>query len=226
MLEAFRRPDGKRWALREIEEATGGSVSASYLSSIRGGRIRKVGVRQRQHTARVMGFPPSLWKTEPEKWPEILKENRRLADSGEAPRASLAELLEDLFRYARHPLTGSAFTESSVAELSGGQLDEEEVRGMRLGRIEGPPEGKLLALSEVFGVDRSYWHSPASRSLLDPATAQFLSGTRRLRALHMELLNLPRADRDRITAIMEDALEQTRLNSARDNPPDSFDSGE
>ena len=210
LLEAFRRPDGNRWALREIEQATGGSVSASYLSSIRNGRIKKVGGRQRRNTARAMGFPERLWDAEPEDWPEILREERRLGATGDAPPAPVAGLLEDLFRYARHPITGSAFTESSVAELSDGQLDEAEVRRIRLGEISDPPEDKLLALSEVFGVDHSYWRSPARRSMLDPATARFLSGPRRLRTLHMELLDLPENDRDRITAMIEDALEQAR----------------
>lgn len=209
LLEAFRRPDGNRWALREIEQATGGSVSASYLSSIRNGRIKKVGGRQRQDTARAMGFPERLWAAEPEDWPRILKEDRRLGEGDTSP-TPVAVLLEDLFRYARHPITGSAFTESSVSELSEGQLDEDEVRRMRLGEIPDPPESKLLALSEVFGVDHSYWRSPARRSMLDPATAKFLSGPRRLRALHMELLDLPDDDRDRITAMIEDALEQAR----------------
>ena len=210
LLEAFRRPDGERWALREIEQDTGGSVSASYLSSIRNGRIKKVGGRQRQDTARAMGFPERLWDAEPEDWPEILREERRLGEAGDAPPAPVADLLEDLFRYARHPVTDSAFTESSVAELSEGQLDEDEVRRMRLGEIPNPPESKLLALSEVFGVDHSYWRSPARRSMLDPGTARFLSGPRRLRALHMELLDLPEDDRDRIAAMIEDALEQAR----------------
>lgn len=210
LLEAFRRPDGNRWALREIEQATGGAVSASYLSSIRNGRIKKVGGRQRQDTARAMGFPERLWDAEPENWPGILKEERRLGEAGDASPAPVAVLLEDLFRYGRHPVTGSAFTESSVAELSDGQLNEDEVRRMRLGEIPDPPESKLLALSEVFGVDHSYWRSPARRSMLDPATARFLSGPRRLRALHMELLELPEDERDRIAAMIEDALEQAR----------------
>ena len=210
LLEAFRRPDGNRWALREVEQATGGAVSASYLSSIRNGRIKKVGGRQRRDAARAMGFPERLWEAEPEDWPEILREERRLGATGDVPPAPVAGLLEDLFRYARHPITGSAFTESSVAELSDGQLDEDEVRRIRLGEIPDPPEGKLLALSEIFGVDHSYWRSPARRSMLDPATAKFLSGPRRLRTLHMELLDLPEDDRNRITAMIEDALEQAR----------------
>ena len=219
LLEAFRRPDGKRWALREIEEATEGSVSASYLSSIRGGRIKKVGARQRQHTARVMGFPERLWDAEPEQWPDILEENRRRRAAGEASQASVAELLENLFHYARHPLTGTAFTEASVAELSDGALDETEVRAIRQGREPNPPDGQLLALSEVFGVDLSYWYGPGTQPLLDPATAKFLSGPRRLRALHMDLLNLPRGDRDRITDLIEDALDQTRRSAAQDDAP-------
>lgn len=210
LLETFRRVDGDKWMLREIENATGRAVSASYLSSIRARRISRVGNRQREAMARVMGFPVELWDAEPERWPSILADKRDEAEGGRGSASPLADLLEDLFRRGRHPLTGGAFTERSVAELSGGALAEDEVSDIRRGRLTDPPEAKLLALSDVFGVPRSYWYGPASVPPLDENTARFLSGPRRLRALHMQLIDLPEDKRDEIGAVLESLVERAR----------------
>ncbi|MDP9474628.1 MAG: hypothetical protein M3R38_02855 [Actinomycetota bacterium] len=214
LLETFRRADGERWALREIEAATAEQASASYLSSIRARRIKRVGPRQREATARVMGFPVELWDAEPEEWPEILEEKRRAAERGEAPPASAAELLEDLFRYGRHPLTRAPFTERSVAELSGGELTEEEVRDIRQGKVKDPPEDKFLALSDVFGVPASYWYRPRTLPALDEETVRFLSGPNRLRALHMRILDLPEDQRDEIGDKIEELVDRARRRAA------------
>jgi transcriptional regulator with XRE-family HTH domain len=210
LLETFRRADGERWTLREIENATGEVVSASYLSSIRKRRIKRVGTRQRRAMARVMGFPIELWDAEPEQWPQVMKEKRREAASGQAPAAPVADLLEDLFRFARHPLTGSSFTERAVAELSGGELTEDEVRMIRQGKITDPPESKLLALSDVFRVPRSYWYRPRRVPVLDEETERFLSGPSRLRALHMKLLDLPKERREQISDTIEELVDRAR----------------
>ena len=208
LLETFRRADGERWALREIEEATAGAASASYLSSIRARRISRVGERQRAALARVMRFPVELWDAEPEEWPTILERKRRAVEEGSAPAAPVADLLEELFLRARHPLTGSAFTDSSAAELSGGRLTEEEVGRLRRGEIPDPPEETFLALCDVFGVPRSYWYGPATPPRLDEPTSRFLSGPRRLRALHMRLLELPEQERDEIGDMMQALLDR------------------
>lgn len=214
LLEVFRRADGERWALREIETATGQQASASYFSSIRARRIKRVGPRQREATARVMGFPSELWDAEPERWPEILEKKRRAAEGGQAPAAPLAELIEDLFRYGRHPLTRAPFTERSVAELSGGELTEEEVREMRQGSLKDPPEEKLFTLSDVFRVPASYWYRPRTVPALDEETARFLSGPNRLRALHMRLLDLPEDQRDEIGDKIEELVDRARRQAA------------
>ncbi len=216
LLETFRRADGERWALREIQAATAEQASASYLSSIRARRIKRVGPRQREATARVMGFPVELWDAEPEEWPEILEEKRRAAERGEAPPASAAELLEDLFRYAKHPLTRAPFTERSVADLSGGELTEEEVRDIRQGKVKDPPEDKLLTLSDVFGVPASYWYRSRTVPALDEETARFLSGPNRLRALHMRILDLPEDQRDEIGDKIEELVDRARRQAALD----------
>ena len=210
LLDTFRRADGDRWTLRELEYATRPKVSASYLSSIKARRIKKVGFRQRVAMARVMNFPVELWDAEPEAWARILAEKRAASEKGEAQASPLADLLEELFRRGRHPLTKSAFTVRSVAELSGGALTEEEVLAIRRGEETDPPEYVLLALSDVFGVPRSYWYGPRDVPPLDEQTARFLSGPRRLRALHMKLVDLPEDKRDEIGAVLEDLVDQAR----------------
>ena len=43
LLETYRRPDGRRWSGQEIDEATGGVVSRSYVTNLRKGRIENPG---------------------------------------------------------------------------------------------------------------------------------------------------------------------------------------
>ena len=38
-LETYLRPDGRRWGGQDLQEATGGVVTRSYVSSLRKGRI-------------------------------------------------------------------------------------------------------------------------------------------------------------------------------------------
>jgi hypothetical protein len=43
LLEKYRRPDGRKWSGQEIDEATGGVVSRSYVTNLRKGRIENPG---------------------------------------------------------------------------------------------------------------------------------------------------------------------------------------
>jgi hypothetical protein len=43
LLEIYRRPDGRKWSGQEIDEATGGVVSRSYVTNLRKGRIENPG---------------------------------------------------------------------------------------------------------------------------------------------------------------------------------------
>jgi hypothetical protein len=43
LLEMYRRPDGRKWSGQEIDEATGGVVSRSYVTNLRKGRIENPG---------------------------------------------------------------------------------------------------------------------------------------------------------------------------------------
>src|SRR5829696_3575329 len=61
LLEIYRRPDGRKWSGQEIDEATAGVVSRSYVTNLRKGRIENPGYEKLAAIAKAMGFPPELW---------------------------------------------------------------------------------------------------------------------------------------------------------------------
>lgn len=80
LLELYRRPDGSQWGGQELERATGGDVTRSYVSNLRKGRIGSPGLDKLEAIAGAMAFPPQLW----------------FGEIGEqAPNAALAAALED-----------------------------------------------------------------------------------------------------------------------------------
>ena len=61
LLEIYRRPDGRKWSGQEIDEATGGVVSRSYVTNLRKGRIENPGYEKMRAIAKAMGFAPEVW---------------------------------------------------------------------------------------------------------------------------------------------------------------------
>src|ERR671911_510126 len=59
LLEMYRRPDGRKWSGQEIDEATGGIVTRSYITNLRKGRIENPGFEKLKAIAKVMDFPRS-----------------------------------------------------------------------------------------------------------------------------------------------------------------------
>jgi predicted transcriptional regulator len=43
LLETYRRPDGQRWTGQQLDEATGGVVTRSYVTNLRKGHIENPG---------------------------------------------------------------------------------------------------------------------------------------------------------------------------------------
>jgi hypothetical protein len=58
LLEGPRREDGRRWGGAELERATGGVVTRSYVTNLRKGRIENPGLDKLAAMARAMGFAP------------------------------------------------------------------------------------------------------------------------------------------------------------------------
>src|ERR671910_3082366 len=61
LLEMYRHPDGRKWSGQEIDEATGGVVTRSYVTNLRKGRIENPGYEKMRALAKAMGFAPEVW---------------------------------------------------------------------------------------------------------------------------------------------------------------------
>jgi hypothetical protein len=58
LLDAYRRPDGSRWTGQQLDKATGGIVTRSYVTNLRKGRIEDLVYEKLSAIAKAMGFPP------------------------------------------------------------------------------------------------------------------------------------------------------------------------
>jgi transcriptional regulator with XRE-family HTH domain len=61
LLDTYRRSDGSRWTGQQLDEATGGIVTRSYVTNLRKGRIENPGYEKMLAIAKAMGFPPEAW---------------------------------------------------------------------------------------------------------------------------------------------------------------------
>jgi transcriptional regulator with XRE-family HTH domain len=123
LLEIYRRPDGRRWSGQEIDEATGGVVTRSYITNLRKGRIDNPGYAKLAAMAKAMGFPPEVW------FEDGLSKKRSI---GQAEVSyGVAGRLEHLFEVVRNPRTGGPYTNAEVARMTLGDLSEEDVEKIR-----------------------------------------------------------------------------------------------
>jgi len=145
----YRRPDGGRWGGQKIEDATGGAVTRSYVSTLRKGNIDSPGFDKLRAIARAMGFPPELW----------FEESFGAVPSPPAGNngPGMARRLEYLFETVVDEKKGQPYTNAEVAKMSLGGITEEEVARVRSGEIHDPTLDQVLALSEAFGVDPAYF---------------------------------------------------------------------
>src|SRR5918997_503933 len=81
LLALYRKPDGSVWGGQDLERATGGSVTRSYVSNLKKGHIGSPGLDKMEAIAEAMGFPPALWFDN--------------SDGHRAPDAALMALLAD-----------------------------------------------------------------------------------------------------------------------------------
>ena len=61
LLALYRKPDGSEWGGQDLERATGGAVTRSYVTNLKNGRIESPGLDKMEAIARAIGFPPELW---------------------------------------------------------------------------------------------------------------------------------------------------------------------
>lgn len=164
MLKVLGAPDGGEWTGTKMERATGGEVLASYFTSLRDGHIEIPRADKIDTLARVMGFPTQLWFKDLSWW-EALEERwargeniePALKSSGRGNGSRIASLLNQLIEREAEGRGGSTPTDQELARRSQGSLSEDEVRGLREASIKHPTWAQVLALSDVFGVESSYW---------------------------------------------------------------------
>jgi transcriptional regulator with XRE-family HTH domain len=148
LMDTYRRPDGHRWTGQQLDEATGGVVTRSYVTNLRKGRIENPGYEKLAAMAKAMGFPPEVW------FEEGLGQGRSI---GQAEKSrGVAARLEHVFEVVRNPKTGEPYTNAEVARMTLGDLSEEDVERIRTGAVSDPSVGQVAALASVFGVEPSY----------------------------------------------------------------------
>jgi transcriptional regulator with XRE-family HTH domain len=166
LLEIYRHPDGRKWSGQEIDEATGGVVSRSYVTNLRKGRIENPGYEKLAAMAKAMGFAPEVW------FEDGLGEGQSIGQA--EVLYGVAARLEHLFEVVRNPKTGKRYTNAEVARMTLGDLSEEDVEKIRSGAVSDPTVGQVAALASVFGVEPSYLLNRGEPSLLDEELVQAL----------------------------------------------------
>jgi transcriptional regulator with XRE-family HTH domain len=193
LLEMYRRPDGRKWSGQEIDEATGGVVTRSYVTNLRKGRIENPGYEKLRAIAKAMGFPPEVW------FEDGLGEGRTIEQAEES--RGLSGRLEHLFEVVTNPKTGEPYTNAEVARMTLGDLSEEDVERIRTGALSDPTVGQIAALASVFGVEPSYLLDRGEPSLLDEELAQALRDED-VRAITRESSRLPDGERRLVLGIV------------------------
>jgi transcriptional regulator with XRE-family HTH domain len=199
-LETYRRPDGRRWSGQAIDEATGGIVMRSYVTNLRKGRIDNPGYEKMRTIAKAMGFPPEMW------FEEDLG-----SEGGSPPKpegSGIAGRVEHLFEVVKNPKTGESYTNAEVARMSAGEITEEEVDGIRSGKIADPSVGRVAALAAVFGVPPSYLVDRGTESeVLDEETLKALAD-RTAGAILKESARLPEREKRIVLGIVRQFSDQ------------------
>jgi transcriptional regulator with XRE-family HTH domain len=193
LLETYRRPDGHMWSGQEIDEATGGVVTRSYVTNLCKGRIENPGFEKLRAIAKAMGFAPEVW------FEDGLGEGRSIGQTEDS--RGVAGRLEHLFEVVRNPKTGEPYTNAEVARMTLGDLSEEEVERIRTGAVSDPTVGQVAALVSVFGVEPSYLLDRIEQPLLDEELVQALRDED-VRDITRESSRLPDGERRLVLGIV------------------------
>jgi transcriptional regulator with XRE-family HTH domain len=203
LLEAYRRPDGRLWTGQEIDEATGGVVTRSYITNLRKGRIQNPGYEKLRAIARALGFPPQLWFEE-----RLTPEGVASMESGRELRG-IDKKVSHLFGIMGKDDDGKPLTDAEVARLSFGNLTEEDVEAIRTGKQSNPPVSQIVALADVFAVHPSYFLDGTKHPALFHSEAMEIFQDETVRAIAHKSLHLPGRERQMVLNIIQQ-LEQMR----------------
>ena len=199
LLERYRHPDGRRWSGKELDEATGGVVTRSYVTNLRKGRIDNPGYEKMRAIAKAMGFAPEVW------FEEGLGQGRSIGQAEES--RGVASRLEHVFEVVRNPKRGEPYTNAEVARMTLGDLSEEDIEGIRTGDVSDPTVGQITALAGVFGVEPSYLLDRGEPSLLDEELVQALRDED-VRDITRESSRLPDGERRLVLGIVRQFRDQ------------------
>jgi transcriptional regulator with XRE-family HTH domain len=193
LLETYRRPNGRKWSGQEIDEATGGVVTRSYVTNLRKGRIDNPGYEKMRAIAKAMGFAPEVW------FEDGLGEERSIGQPEDL--RGVAGRLKHLFEVVRNPKTREPYTNAEVARMTLGDLSEEDVKRITTGAIRDPSVGHVAALASVFGVEPSYLLDRGEPSLLDEELVKALRNED-VRDITRESARLPDRERRLVLGIV------------------------
>jgi transcriptional regulator with XRE-family HTH domain len=195
LLDAYRRPDGGRWNGQQLQDATGGVVTRSYVSMMRRGKIGNPGFDKLRAIAKAMGFSPELW------FGEELERTVR----GEPPggKRDIAGRLNHLLESTRNAHTRERYTDGELARMTLGDLTEEEVAGIRTGAISNPTVGQVVALAEALGVHPSYFIDTGTDPALLGEREISALGDRRAREILNRSLGLSQREKDMVLDMIE-----------------------
>lgn len=214
MLKLYPHPAGREWRGKDFEIATNKYVNGSYITALRKGRIENPGVDRLRKISEVMGAPFEMWLGEPEGWEHSTRETG-------APRGAsdtLADLINHLFEVIVDERSGEPYSNRAVSSMTHGRLGEDEIARMRSGELQNPTRGQLLALSDAFDIDPSYWFGRGDRKpVLDSELAEALRDDKTY-ALLNKSLSLDDADKDIVMTLM-DQLETRRGPGRGSSPP-------
>jgi transcriptional regulator with XRE-family HTH domain len=199
LLETYRHPDGRKWSGKEIDEATGGVVTRSYITNLRKGRIENPGYAKLAAMAKAMGFAPEVW------FEDGLGEGRSIGQA--EVTHGVAERLEHLFEVVRNPKTGKPYSNAELARMTLGDLSEEDVERIRTGAVSDPSVSQVAALASVFGVEPSYLLDRGKPSLLDEELVKALRDED-VRNITRESSRLPDRERQLVLGIVRQFRDQ------------------
>jgi transcriptional regulator with XRE-family HTH domain len=201
LLETYRHLDGRRWTGQELDEATGGVVTRSYVTNLRKGRIENPGYEKLRAIAKVMNFSPELW------FQEVTDSNVLRVENDDS--ANIAEKVNHLFKVIKNDTTGEPYTNTEVARFSLGDLTEEQVEQIRTGANSNPSVDQVVALADVFGVHPSYFLDRGKKPPVLDQEAMEILRDETLSAIAHKSLHLPDREREMILGIIQQ-FEETR----------------
>jgi transcriptional regulator with XRE-family HTH domain len=215
LRDRYRRPDGTRWNGQQLQDATGGVVTRSYVSMMRKGKIENPGFDKLRAIAKAMGFPPESWFEESDE----MRAAVRVEPAGAG--RDVAGRLNHLFGIVKNERTGEPYSSADVARMSLGDLAEEEVEGIRTGTLENPTIGQVIALADAFGVHPSYFlETDGEPALLGERELSALAD-QRARAILNKSLTLSDREKDMVLDMIQHLGELRERNPVRSTTPDT-----